>query len=443
MGALTMRPAVRWFVTGVTIAALAVLLALWLRDGAVHADYITAAVCFSALGLLAQALKYRLGSGAAGSITFIPFLAFASLAPSWSSMLAAAVATLVAEASAKRVAIKVVFNTAQYGLATGLAILAYNGLGGSPLLYADVARLEALLPLAGLFVVFMLTNWTLVSCVIALVERRSAAQIWTENTMSNIVYDLFSFPLLYLFVFVYSRFGVNGVMLLALPILGMRQLYKTNWLLEQTNQDLLQLMVAAIEARDPYTSGHSRRVAQYSKLIARATGLTGREVERIGVAALLHDVGKIHEEFAPLLRKDGPLTIEERALMETHPLRSADLVSNVSQLKDVVASIRHHHENWDGTGYPDGISADAIPLASRVIMIADTIDAMTTDRPYRKALGSDDVRAELTKWSGRQFDPYLVTMLLSSTLFPQLFDKARITPTGLRRAPVATQKATA
>lgn len=438
-----MRPAVRWFVTGVTVAALSVLYALWRRDSSVHTDYVTAAVCFSALGLLAQALKYRLGSGAAGSITFIPFLAFASLAPSWSSMLAAAVATLLAEVAAKRAAIKVIFNTAQYGLATGLAILTYGAFAGEPLLHADVARLEAIPPLAGLFVIFMLTNWTLVSCVIALVERRNAAEIWTENTMSNIVYDLFSFPLLYLFVYVYSRFGVNGVLLLALPILGMRQLYKTNWLLEQTNQDLLQLMVAAIEARDPYTSGHSRRVAQYSKLIARASGLTGREVDRIGVAALLHDVGKIHEEFAPLLRKEGPLTIEERALMETHPLRSADLVSNVSQLKDVVASVRHHHENWDGSGYPDGIGGDMIPLASRVIMIADTIDAMTTDRPYRKALGSEDVKHELIKCSGRQFDPDLVRVLLSSTLFPQLFDKARITPTGLRRPSGASRKATA
>lgn len=129
--------------------------------------------------------------------------------------------------------------------------------------------------------------------------------------------------------------------------------------------------------------------------------------------------------------------------METHPLRSADLVSNVSQLKDVVASVRHHHENWDGTGYPDGIAGDVIPLASRVIMIADTIDAMTTDRPYRKALGNDEVRAELTKWSGRQFDPQLVQLLLSSTLFPQLFDKARTTPTGLRRHSGAVRKATA
>jgi HD-GYP domain-containing protein (c-di-GMP phosphodiesterase class II) len=438
-----MRPAVRWFVCGVTVAAIAVLFALWRRDGSVHSDYITAAICFSALGLLAQALKYRLGSGAAGSMTFIPFLAFASLAPSWSSMVAAVAATLIAEIGAKRAAIKVVFNTAQYGLATGLSILAYQGMSGSPLLHADVARLSAVAPLAGLFVVFMLTNWTLVSCVIALVERRSPTDVWTENTMSNIVYDLFSFPLLYLFVFVYARFGVNGVLLLALPILGMRQLYKTNWLLEQTNQDLLQLMVAAIEARDPYTSGHSRRVAQYSKIIARASGLTGREVERIGVAALLHDVGKIHEEFAPLLRKEGPLTVEERALMETHPLRSADLVSNVSQLKDVVSCVRHHHENWDGTGYPDGVAGEAIPFASRVIMIADTIDAMTTDRPYRKALGTEEVKAELAKWSGRQFDPRLVRTLSSSTLFPQLFDKARITPTGARRQSGVSHKATA
>jgi HD-GYP domain-containing protein (c-di-GMP phosphodiesterase class II) len=168
-----------------------------------------------------------------------------------------------------------------------------------------------------------------------------------------------------------------------IPFLGVRELYKVNWQLQQTNQELLQLMVAAIEARDPYTSGHSRRVSRNSKLIAQAIGLRDKEIERVGVAALLHDVGKIHEVFAPILSKPGRLTAEENAVMQTHPIKSAELVTNVSQLRDVIAPIRHHHENWDGTGYPDGLVGDSIPLASRIIMFADTIDAMTTDRPYR------------------------------------------------------------
>jgi HD-GYP domain-containing protein (c-di-GMP phosphodiesterase class II) len=166
-------------------------------------------------------------------------------------------------------------------------------------------------------------------------------------------------------------------------------------------------------------------VSHFSKIIARAVGLSGRQVDRIGIAALLHDVGKIHEVFAPLLRKPGRLTPEERAIMETHPIKSAELVQTVSQLKDVVVPIRHHHENWDGTGYPDGLAGAEIPIASRIIMFADTVDAMTTDRPYRKALGEADVRAELAKLRGRQFDPQICDLLLSSPSFQLLFRSAQ------------------
>jgi HD-GYP domain-containing protein (c-di-GMP phosphodiesterase class II) len=152
-------------------------------------------------------------------------------------------------------------------------------------------------------------------------------------------------------------------------------------------------------------------------------GLKEKQVERVAVAALLHDVGKIHEVFAPILSKPGRLTAEENAIMQTHPIKSEELVRTVSQLKDVVAPIRHHHENWDGTGYPDGLVGESIPIASRIIMFADTIDAMTTDRPYRAALTETQVRGEFVKLRGRQFDPGICDILLASPLYPKLFDQ--------------------
>jgi ribonuclease P protein subunit RPR2 len=107
--------------------------------------------------------------------------------------------------------------------------------------------------------------------------------------------------------------------------------------------------------------------------------------------------------------------------MQTHPAKSAELVATVSQLRDLVAPVRHHHENWDGTGYPDGLAGEAIPLASRIIIFADTIDAMTTDRPYRLAMGEAEVRAELQKCRGTQFDPRICDELLASPYFSLLF----------------------
>lgn len=109
--------------------------------------------------------------------------------------------------------------------------------------------------------------------------------------------------------------------------------------------------------------------------------------------------------------------------MELHPIKSAELVAKISELQDIVPAVRHHHENWDGTGYPDRLKGKDIPLASRIIMFADTIDAMTTDRPYRKALGEADVRAELSKWRGIQFDPEICDKLMASPDFCRLFDK--------------------
>jgi putative nucleotidyltransferase with HDIG domain len=199
---------------------------------------------------------------------------------------------------------------------------------------------------------------------------------------------------------------------MAFPMLGVRQLYKAVFDLERINEELLQLMVAAIEARDPYTSGHSQRVARYSRVIARVLGLSSRQVEEIGTAALLHDVGKIHEEFAPILRQPRKLTAAEFEVMKTHSAKGATLVAKVSHFKSIVPAVRGHHEAWSGRGYPDGLAGDAIPLGARVIAIADTIDAMTTVRPYRPPRSMDEVRHELMRVAGVQFDPRMCAQIL-------------------------------
>src|SRR5216117_650478 len=146
-------------------------------------------------------------------------------------------------------------------------------------------------------------------------------------------------------------------------------------------------------------------------------------------AALLHDVGKIYEEFAPLLRKQGKLTPEERMTMRTHVIRSAQLVDTATRLRgSVQAMIRHHHENFDGSGYPDGLAGDDIPMGARIIMIADTIDAMTTDRPYRRAMSLSRAIEELQTFAGRQFDPQLVKLVSKSASIRRLLGTDRSVP---------------
>jgi len=135
----------------------------------------------------------------------------------------------------------------------------------------------------------------------------------------------------------------------------------------------------------------------------------------------MHDVGKIHERYAAILQKPDKLTKDEWLLMQQHPADGEAIVSNVSQLHDILPAVRHHHEKWDGSGYPDGLKGEEIPFAARILTVADTIDAMTSDRPYRRGLTQDEVRVELEKWTGKQFDPAIVPKLLEGPYWESLF----------------------
>jgi HD-GYP domain-containing protein (c-di-GMP phosphodiesterase class II) len=149
-------------------------------------------------------------------------------------------------------------------------------------------------------------------------------------------------------------------------------------------------------------------------MMGQALSLSTKQIERLAVAGLLHDVGKIHEVFAPILSKPGKLTAEERAIMESHPIKGAELVRISSHLRDTVEPIRHHHEAWDGSGYPDALAGEAIPVFARIIAIADTIDAMASDRPYRRGLSAEKIRAEVVRMSGIQFDPKMLESLMAA-----------------------------
>jgi putative nucleotidyltransferase with HDIG domain len=280
------------------------------------------------------------------------------------------------------------------------------------------------------YLVVFAMNGLLVSCVVALSSNARTLQVWKENHLINFGLDILSVPLVFAFAWIYARFGPMIASVLWLPVLGLRQLNTTNIELQQTNRELLELMVKSIEARDPYTSGHSRRVKEYAIQIARLLGLESSQVEKVGTAALLHDVGKIYDKYAPILSKESRLTPEEWAIIKEHPADGANLIATMTRLRELVPAVMHHHENWDGTGYPQGLKGTEIPLASRIIMFADTFDAMTTKRPYRGPMEEAAVRAELVRCRGRQFDPEITDRLLTSDFWRTLFPPAsRRTPT--------------
>lgn len=432
-----MRPITRAYALAIAVTAGAVAFGLYRSHPVVTSASVTTVAILCALAIGAELLQYALPRGARGSIAFIPYLACVILAPHWVTPLAIVVVKLVTEAARRVEPWKAFFNVVQHVLAVSVSVAVYVALGGPSLLeIAPVSLLKATAsagwPSIVAIVVCYFLNGALVSTAIALNTGTEVNVVWREvKNPTAASLDVLAGPLVFVFAWVYASFGPIAAVAAWVPFILYRHAHKTNLELEQTNRELLELMVKSLEARDPYTSGHSRRVQQYSKTIAKALNLSPREVEKIGHSALLHDVGKIHEKYAPILSKTDRLSPDEWETMKEHPVDGAELTATMTKLNDIVPAIRHHHENWDGTGYPDGLAGELIPLASRIIRFADTIDAMTTERPYRAPLTEEQVRAELVRCRGSQFDPMITDKLLSSPQWKLIFpDVVELTAKG-------------
>ena len=432
-----MTVAVRLYVAGVSAVALACLaLAGWsvpLNGAAAHWNALAA---FIVLGFLSEAsyLRLRVGQGeTSSSVAFIPVIASVLLFDTgWAALIGATGMLAVDYGVRRKPGIKLAFNMSQVAIAVALASWAFQALGGRP----SLSRFDFnYVAICGAILVYFFVNSGAVSVAVALGDRVPFRRAWARIGGASLFYDFVSSPLAALLAFLFVKWQLPGILLLIVPIWFVRHIYQANFQLDQVNRDLLELMAKTIEARDPYTSGHSLRVAQIAEQIANDSGMGGRLIGQIRTAALLHDVGKIHEDFAPLLRKNAKLDPTERALMQTHPSRSAELVSTISAYRGPIeAAVRHHHERWDGSGYPLGLAGAAIPLSARIIMVADTVDAMTTTRPYRAAMSFERVIVELRNCAGSQFDPTLVEVVLRSNAVRALV-AARVSAQGERAFP--------
>jgi HD-GYP domain-containing protein (c-di-GMP phosphodiesterase class II) len=195
----------------------------------------------------------------------------------------------------------------------------------------------------------------------------------------------------------------------------------------------IRMLANAIDEKDPYTRGHSERVAFYSMLIAKHMGMSADEVERVHLSGIIHDVGKIGIEDK-ILRKPAALTDEEYEIMKQHPRKGEHILDAVPLLKQMAGSGLMHHENWDGSGYPDGLKGDAIPLLGRIVSVADAFDAMTTDRPYSKAMTFEAALARLRFLASKKFDSSCVDAIEKAA------QAGDLTPAKARRASVASRQ---
>jgi HD-GYP domain-containing protein (c-di-GMP phosphodiesterase class II) len=393
-----------------------------------------------ALGTVAWTAAHRLGRVSFGAVSFIPWLAAILVSPTAVTVALVGCAAGIGELTRGRATtpLKAVFNVSQYVAAFSMSALVFVAAGGRPV--DEVGRFTTL-PFVLCALTFFVVNGGSVAAVLALSKQSKVRAMWNQIARASLVNDLLSLPVIFLFAIVAVKFGIAGVVTLGAVMFGVRRLYALNSVLETTNRELLEVLVDSIELRDPYTSGHSQRVAEKARIVGKSIGLSAKQLERLSIAALLHDVGKTDQRFSSILSKPGRLTEDERLLMETHPDESADLIQKVSELSDIVLPVRHHHESWDGSGYPARLAGDAIPLFSRVIALADTVDAMLTDRPYRSAMSREAVMHELKRCSGSQFDPAIVDSVFRTGAIERLLSQSERAGEEQMWAPILPRRA--
>jgi len=181
--------------------------------------------------------------------------------------------------------------------------------------------------------------------------------------------------------------------------------------LEEMFLGLIKTLSAIIDAKSHWTAGHSEKVTQYALGIGKEMGIDERDLKHLEIAGLLHDIGKIGT-YETILDKPGTLTENEKTIIKHHPVKGTEILSSIKQMKDIIPLIRHHHEYYNGGGYPDGLKGEEIPLLARILCVADSVEAMASDRPYRKGMKMDIIIKELKRCSGTQYDPNVVDVFL-------------------------------
>jgi HD-GYP domain-containing protein (c-di-GMP phosphodiesterase class II) len=316
--------------------------------------------------------------------------------------------------------LKIVYNLAQTALSTSLAGWAVVVIGRPFRLSFPLPETlgtqhypEILVPVIVFGLTAFLLNTSLVGAAVATSQRLPFLHVWQTSSAWQASTQI---PLALLGVALAQAMVLEswiGLVLFALPLVVSRGVFQGYVRLREAYADTVRGLVAAIEAKDPYTRGHSERVAEYAVSIADSMRLPPHRIEQLELSALLHDLGKVGVGRR-ILTKAGRLSDVEMDVIKRHPRIGADIIRSVGFLQTSLPGIEFHHERFDGNGYGAGLSGEHIPLEARVLAVADSYDAMTSERPYRSSFSHEEATEELARQSGRQFDPYVVQVFLSA-----------------------------
>jgi putative nucleotidyltransferase with HDIG domain len=401
------------YATILALTSIALAAALVARDYRIGDRWSVAALCI--IAAISERGLVRLTSTTSQSISILPTLFAAVLFGPLAGMLVGA-ASLAGELGQPPHLKWITYTSSRAisGAATGLAASYCLSLSSNDLVGTAIATLVGAVVAEVLDVFF--------AAIAAHVRgtRSPWELIRTDAPMMVSSVPLYA-PLVTVLAIAYRDLSPLSLLMFFVPALAAQRLFalyqeqrrltddllSANVRLERANLSFATALVATLDARDRYTAGHSAAVAIYSRDIAKRMGLSEAQQQLVHLCGLVHDIGKIGLP-AGLLEKPGALTLEERRLMETHSEIGERILSKVDDYAEIAAIVRHHHERFDGNGYPDGFARDEIPLLSRVIAVADAYNAMTSDRPYREAMPSRVARLRLAQAVETQFDTSVV-----------------------------------
>jgi len=313
---------------------------------------------------------------------------------------------------------KLAFNIPLLVITVGISGYVYKAFGNlgtpdSPLF---------LLPLVAAGIVYYLVNTWSISLVIAFDDGKNPFYVWKQNYMWYFFHIFAFLPIGAVIALLYSNVGEWTIALFIIPLFLARYSFQLYLDMRETNIETVIALTSAIDASDTFTHGHSSRVSKYALSVAENLGWSSKDIKMLQYAALLHDVGKIAVKNE-ILHKVGPLNDEDWKSLRSHPDIGADIVEQLKFLKKAAKIIRCHHERPDGKGYPRGLKENEVPVGAHILNVVDAFDAMTSDRPYRKALPVNKVIEELETHKGTQFQKdiaNLVLRLYRSGKFPVL-----------------------
>ena len=373
----------------------------------------TSVLGFGILSFAAAQFPLSLPTGSLYDISFLITIAALLANGPATSVVATVFATVAVREAFHRTPIRNLFNAAQLTLATSIGGIVYihaGGLVGSSLISKVIESsggstliAHVFIPLLAATLTIFVLNTVLVSGAIALSERQAFWAIW-QRSYGDLLGTYAAFALLGLLIGILKiLLSWNSILFVLMPLLVARHAFQAAFTMQGAYDETVKGLVAAIEAKDPYTRGHAQRVSQLAEMSARAYGLSEERCRAIRYSALMHDVGKLGV-WNKVLKKPGKLTPEEFEHMKDHPILGVEIVSEIDLLQEAIDGVRHHHERMDGHGYPDGLIGEDIPLFARLIMVCDAFDSMTSTRVYRVAKTIEEAFAELRRCAGTQFD---------------------------------------